>query len=69
MFGRDGRSNRTPSRQQSEKNRRGEGGSEESVGVESKRERTKKLNCLSIQREKTTNLYTKEREGKLHADC
>jgi len=29
-----------------------------------------KMNCLSIQREgKTIDLYTKEREGKLHADC
>jgi len=40
------------------------------VDVESKRERMKKLNCLSIQREgKTMNLYMKEREGKLNADC
>jgi len=30
----------------------------------------KKLNCLSIQREgKTKDLYMKEREGKLNADC
>ena len=30
----------------------------------------KKMNCLSIQREgKTMDLYIKEREGKLNADC
>jgi len=40
--------------------------------VESKRERTKKLNCLSIQEKENSRLiylYTEEREGKLHADC
>ena len=38
--------------------------------VESKRERMKKLNCLSIQTEgKTRDLYMKEREGKPNADC
>jgi len=38
--------------------------------VESKRERMKKLNCVLIQTEgKTMDLYMKEREGKLNADC
>jgi len=38
--------------------------------VESKRERTKKLNCLSIQREGKLRTYIRKRQKeKLHADC